>query len=270
VPGNNSATDTDTRTPAANLGITKTDGKTQYGPGETLTYTITVSNAGPDPVTGATVGDTFPADLTNVTWTCSASAASACGSPTGSGNIATTVDLLVSGSATFTATTTAALTASGDITNTASVAAPGGTTDPTPGNNSASDTDTRHAGQYYTITPCRLVDTRLADGLYGGPVLAANTDRTFDVDGGSCGVPVGATAVFLNVTVVSPTATGNLRIFPTGTPLPTVSALNYSAGQTRGNNGIFKLTGSGELDVRAAQASGTAHLVIDVAGYFLE
>ncbi len=270
VPGNNSATDSDTRSPAANLGITKTDGKTEYGPGETLTYTITVSNAGPDAVTGAAVNDTFPVDLTSVSWACVASAGSACGSPSGTGDIATTVDLLASGSATFTATTTAALTAAGDITNTATVAAPGGTTDPDPANNSASHANTRHAGQYYTVTPCRLVDTRLADGPYGGPILAANTSRTFDVDGGICGVPVGATAVFLNVTVVSPTATGNLRIFPTGTPVPTVSALNYAAGQTRGNNGIFKLNGSGQLDVRAAQGSGTAHLVIDVAGYFLE
>jgi Domain of unknown function DUF11 len=229
-----------------------------------------VSNAGPDAVTGAAVTDTFPADLTNVAWTCSATAGSACGSPGGSGNIATTVDLLASGSATFTAVTTAAASAAGDVANTATVAAPGGTTDPTPADNSDTDKDARVAGQYYTITPCRVLDTRLADGPYGGPVLAADTNRTVDVDAGTCGVPLGAAAVFVNVTVVSPTAAGNLRLFPTGTAVPTASALNYSAGQTRGNNGIFKLNGSGQLDVRAAQASGTAHVVIDVAGYFLE
>jgi uncharacterized repeat protein (TIGR01451 family) len=270
APGNNSATDTDTRSPAANLGITKTDGAISYSPGDTFTYTITATNAGPDAVTGASVTDTFPADLTNVTWTCAASAGSTCGSAGGAGNIGTTVNLLASGTATFTATTTASLTASGDITNTATVAAPAGTTDPAPANNSASDTDTRTGGQYFTLAPCRLVDTRNATGPYGGPALDANVDRTFDVDGGTCSIPAAATAVFLNVTVVSPTVTGNLRIYPTGTPLPTVSALNYAAGQTRGNNGIFKLGPGGQINVRAAQASGTAHVVIDVAGYFVE
>jgi uncharacterized repeat protein (TIGR01451 family) len=270
APGNNSATDTDTRSPAANLGITKTDGQTFYMPGQPLTYTIVASNAGPDAVTGASVTDAFPVDLTSVSWTCSASAGSACGSASGTGDIATTVNLLVSGTATFTVSTVASIAAAGSITNTATVAPPGGTTDPTPADNSASDTDTPVAGSYHTVTPCRLVDTRLAAGAYGGPALDANVSRTFDVDGGACLVPATATAVFLNVTIVGPSATGNLRIFPTGTPLPTVSALNYTAGQTRGNNGIFKLDAAGQLDVRAVQVSGTAHLVIDIAGYFEE
>jgi hypothetical protein len=75
---------------------------------------------------------------------------------------------------------------------------------------------------------------------------------------------------------------GNLRVFPTGAAVPTVSALNYSAGQTRGNNGVFGLSGgftmalpegngpSGQFDIRCAQSSGGAHVVVDVAGYFVE
>ncbi len=122
---------------------------------------------------------------------------------------------------------------------------------------------------YHTVAPCRLIDTRNPIGPFGGPELVAGTDRTFTVTG-SCGVPAEATAVFLNATVVSPTASGNLRIFPTGSLVPTVSALNYSTGQTRGNNGIYALGGQGRIDVRLAQASGTAHLVVDIAGYFLE
>jgi hypothetical protein len=120
--------------------------------------------------------------------------------------------------------------------------------------------------QYHTITPCRLVDTRNAAGPYGGPALSAGADRTIDVDGGACGVPATATAVSLNVTVASPTVTGNLRIWPTGTAAPTVSAINYSAGQTRGNNGIFLLSTAGQFDMRAAV--GTTHVIIDVVGYF--
>jgi hypothetical protein len=123
--------------------------------------------------------------------------------------------------------------------------------------------------QYHTVTPCRLIDTRGPDGPFGGPALAAGANRTFTV-AGSCGVPANATAVFLNATIVSPTVTGNLRIFPTGAPVPTVSALNFSADQVRGNNGVYSLDAQGRFDIRLAQASGTAHLVVDVAGYFIE
>jgi hypothetical protein len=123
--------------------------------------------------------------------------------------------------------------------------------------------------RYHTVTPCRLIDTRNPPGPFGGPELAAGASRTFTVTG-SCGVPANATAVFLNATVVSPTVGGNLRIFPTGSLVPAVSALNFSAEQTRGNNGIYSLDAQGRFDIRLATASGTAHLVVDVAGYFLE
>jgi hypothetical protein len=123
------------------------------------------------------------------------------------------------------------------------------------------------AGVFNTVTPCRLIDTRNPPGPFGGPALAAGVDRTF-IFAGACGIPSTATAVFLNVTVVNPSATGNLRIWPTGTVVPIVSALNYNGTQTRGNNGIFKLSGSGHLDMRATQGFGTVDVVVDVAGYF--
>jgi hypothetical protein len=123
-------------------------------------------------------------------------------------------------------------------------------------------------GVYNTITPCRLVDTRNPAGPYGGPALTAGTDRTIDVDGGACSVPATADAVMLNVTVVGPTATGNLRIWPTGDTAPVASAVNFGTGQTRGNNGIFKLNTNGQFDMRTAV--GTTHVIIDVVGYFEE
>lgn len=124
----------------ASLGITITDGVTTVSPGQPLTYTITVTNAGPNAATGATVTDNMPAALTGVTWTCSP--ALSCGAASGSGNIATTVSLANGGSATFTVNATVAAAATGSVVNTATVAAPAGTTDPTTGNNSATDTDT--------------------------------------------------------------------------------------------------------------------------------
>jgi uncharacterized repeat protein (TIGR01451 family) len=139
---NNDATDIDTFLAVSDLSITKTDGVTTTRPGQALTYTIVVTNAGPQFVTGATVADTFPADLTGVSWTCSASSGSSCGSASGSGNISVAVNLLPAGTATFTADATVSPTASGNIVNTATVTLPAGWSDPDLTNNSATDTDT--------------------------------------------------------------------------------------------------------------------------------
>ncbi len=140
TPGNNSATDSDTLAPQADLAITKTDGVTTATPTGTITYTITASNAGPSNAPGATVADTLPASLT-ATWT-AVGAGGGTATASGSGNINDTVNLPAGGSVTYTVTATLASTASGTLSNTATVTAPGGVTDPTPGNNSATDTDT--------------------------------------------------------------------------------------------------------------------------------
>ncbi|WP_313914488.1 proprotein convertase P-domain-containing protein [Tahibacter sp.] len=140
APGNNTATDTDTLTPSADLSITKTDGVTTVFPGSSTTYTITTSNAGPSNVTGATVTDNFPSPLISCGWTCTGAGGGACPA-SGVGNINSTVNLPAGGSVTHSATCTVAPSASifDPISNTATVTAPGGVSDPTPGNNSATD-----------------------------------------------------------------------------------------------------------------------------------
>jgi CSLREA domain-containing protein/uncharacterized repeat protein (TIGR01451 family) len=144
TPGNNSATDTDTLTPTADLSITKTDGSATAIPGSSTTYTITASNSGPSNVPGATVADTFPATLT-CTWTCVGAGGGTC-TAGGSGNISDTVNLPAGGSTTYTAVCAISGSASGTLVNTATVAAPGGVTDPTPGNNSSTDSNNLVAG----------------------------------------------------------------------------------------------------------------------------
>jgi hypothetical protein len=59
-----------------------------------------------------------------------------------------------------------------------------------------------------------------------------------------------------------------VRLYPADQALPSTSTLNYVAGQTRANNAIVGLSTSGALAVRCTQASGTAHVVLDVTGYF--
>ena len=70
----------------ADLSITKSDGLVSVQPNDPITYTIQASNVGPEAVVGATITDTMPSELTNVSWTCTAAGGGSC--PTsGSGNI---------------------------------------------------------------------------------------------------------------------------------------------------------------------------------------
>jgi uncharacterized repeat protein (TIGR01451 family) len=159
---NNSATDADTLTPQADLSITKTDGVTTATSGGSVTYTITASNAGPSHAPGSTVGDTFPASLT-CTWTCVGAGGGTC-TASGSGNIGDTVNLPAGGSVTYTASCTVSASATGTLSNTATVAAPAGVTDPTPGNDSATDADTIAASADLAVTKVDTPDPVLPGG----------------------------------------------------------------------------------------------------------
>jgi hypothetical protein len=121
---------------------------------------------------------------------------------------------------------------------------------------------------FYALTPCRLIDTREPDGPSGGPALPAMASRAFVV-AGRCGIPPTAKALSINVTTTAPTRPGRLKLYPGGTPAPDASSvLSYAAGQTQANNAIVSLGTSGDLAVRCEQASGTAHVIVDVSGYF--
>jgi len=120
---------------------------------------------------------------------------------------------------------------------------------------------------FYTVSPCRIVDTRDPNGPYGGPALAANSDRAFTL-AGQCGIPLAAKALSINLTITQPTAAGNLRLYPGGTSPPVASAINYRAGQTRANNAVALLGTGGTLGVSCDQPSGTVQVIIDVNGYF--
>ena len=78
--------------------------------------------------------------LSGVAWTCTTTTGSSCSAAAGTGNIATTVDLLAGGRATFTVTATIDAAFTGTLSNTATVAMPGVGVDPTPANNTSTDT----------------------------------------------------------------------------------------------------------------------------------
>jgi uncharacterized repeat protein (TIGR01451 family) len=159
-PANNTAVDSDIvlapAAPIADLSISNTDGVTSVTAGGNTVYTVTIVNGGPDEVTAAPVVDLTPAGMTFTTWSCAVSSPgsggsvpTACGAASGTGDINTTVTMKNGAVITFTIQASVSPSASGSITNTALVTAPLGTADPTPGNNSGSDTD--------TVTPAALV-----------------------------------------------------------------------------------------------------------------
>lgn len=121
---------------------------------------------------------------------------------------------------------------------------------------------------FYTVTPCRIGDTRVA-GDPIGPSLKSNLTRAIPV-AGKCGVPASARAVSLNVTVTQSTSDGHLAFFAGAGagPIPATSTLNYRSGQTRSNNAILPLGPGATFYAFCGQASGTADLVVDVNGYF--
>lgn len=139
---------------------------------------------------------------------------------------------------------------------------------PTPGGPLPTPTSTpSFAGEFFPLTPCRVVDTRGPTGPWGGPALSPGPDRSFVLIN-RCGVPSTARAVALNVTVTEPGAAGFLTLYPAGIGLPLASTINYGPGQTRANNMVLALGPSGDVFAHCVQASGSVHLVIDVNGYF--
>jgi hypothetical protein len=137
--------------------------------------------------------------------------------------------------------------------------------------NQITDTGGRYADPsvipgYHTVIPCRVFDTRERRGRTLGAPIACGTEHSFAVTG-ECGVPSGATAVSVNLTETGATAQGHLRLFAAGVSAPITSTLNYVAGQTRANNAVTSLGGSGHVSILCLP-SGTTHVILDVNGYF--
>lgn len=121
---------------------------------------------------------------------------------------------------------------------------------------------------YYAVTPCRIIDTRNASGPdAGAPALAAGEARVIGT-AQKCRVPATAAALSVNVTVTGSAAPGYFTLYPADGTLPVASQLSFSAGQTRASATIVPLA----LDASGFRvlngSAGTAHVIVDVNGYF--
>ena len=229
------------------------------------------------------MADTFPAVLTG-TWTCVGAGGGSC-TASGNGNINDTVNLPVGGSVTYTVLAAVSAAATGTLSNTATVAAPAGVTDPNPANNSATDTDTivriadlaitktdgvttaTAGGVTYTIVasnagPSAAVGATVADTF---PASLTGTWTCVGAGGGTCtasgsgnindtvNLPVGGSVTYTVSAMVSASATGTLSntatvAAPAGMTDP--NPANNSATDTD------TITQSGDLSVTLTGTAG--------------
>jgi len=119
--------------------------------------------------------------------------------------------------------------------------------------------------QFVPVTPCRIADTRNANGPFGGPELAANSTREFNIPQSACNIPATAVAYSLNVTVVPNASLNYLTLWPSGQTLPNVSTLN-SDGRIKANAAITPAGTNGGVSVFVSDAT---QVILDIDGYFV-
>ncbi len=121
---------------------------------------------------------------------------------------------------------------------------------------------------YYPLTPVRLLDSRVSNGL--GGAFSSHAARTFQVTGRG-NVPAGAIAVTGNLTVTGQSSGGYLYVGPVAMNDPTSSTLNFPVGDDRANGVTVALGAGGTLSVTFVASAGaaSAHVIFDVTGYFM-
>ena len=125
---------------------------------------------------------------------------------------------------------------------------------------------TLHAGGFHAMAPTRILDTRNPPNGPRTPLTGHET-RALKVTGGSTGVPAaGAIAVVMNVTVTDTTTPGFLSVYPTGTPKPVSSSLNWAPNRTVPNLVTVPVGAGGQ--VQLYNEVGSANVVVDVVGWF--
>ena len=121
------------------------------------------------------------------------------------------------------------------------------------------------AGAFGTVTPSRVLDTRVGTGA---PAASIPFGGTVSVDvTGQGGVPASnVSAVVLTVTATAPTAGGFITAYASGTTRPNVSNLNFVTGQTVPNLVFAPVGADGKVTLYNG-APGTVQLIADIAGY---
>ncbi len=133
-------------------------------------------------------------------------------------------------------------------------------------------------GEFHPLTPSRIFDSRPGLAINdvvpnGAKPLAAPAPATFDIGLlGLGGIPATAAdvlAVVVNITVTEPGANGYLEAYGKGAkPAVRTSLINFGPNQTVPNVAIVRPGADGQLEIGLFGQSGTAHVVVDVFGWF--
>ena len=115
---------------------------------------------------------------------------------------------------------------------------------------------------FHPTAPVRILDTR-SSGANGrlGPLHPISLQVA-----GANGVPAGATAAVMNVTVTEETSAGYTVVYPSGRAVPTSSNLNYTAGQTVPNLVTVAIGPDGK--VAFYNPFGATHVLVDLMGWY--
>ncbi|MEJ8566532.1 hypothetical protein [Elongatibacter sediminis] len=131
----------------SDLSIIKSNGVDEVDPQNDTIWTLTIENAGPDPVSSVEVQDLLPAEVTQASWMCQANAQASCTtSGAQSGDVDETLGLASGGMVLITIQAEIDDAATGTLVNTATLTLPNGVTDPTPDDLSSTDSDTLQSG----------------------------------------------------------------------------------------------------------------------------
>ncbi len=120
--------------------------------------------------------------------------------------------------------------------------------------------------QLVSVTPCRVADTRLAKGPFGGPPINGNDYRDYVIPQSPCGIPSTAAAYSLNITVVPHGPLGYLTAWSSGLTRPVISTLNSYDGRTKANAAIVPAGNKAAISVFVTD---TTDVILDIDGYFV-
>ena len=235
-PSKSSASTTGTVVRSADLGVTVAGVPASAVVGSTVTYTLTVTNAGPSLVTGAALEDTFSSAFASVSYTSKASGGATGNTATGTGDLAQTLTLPSGASVVYTVTATLSPLVTGPVTNSATITAPAGVTDGNPANDlgTANVVVVPQANVSIQVSPDPIV------GTIGQPttftVIVTNSGPS-----GADGVTIAGVvpAGFTNVTFTSTRGGGASGNSPAGTGTP-ADTLNLPAG----SRVVYTVTGT--------------------------